>query len=573
MRISNLALRGSSLCALTAVCLLLIFGAKSVWGAAGGGAVNDELIPVTFQLRWHHQFQFAGYYAAVEKGFYREAGFDVNIVEGRPGRTPVGEVLAGRATYGEANSELLYARLNGKPLVALAAVFQHSPSVLLVKRSSGITSPQDLVGRRVMMVGGTDDVDFMAMFRNEGIDPRQLQIQESSYDLLDLVNGRTDAFNAYLTNEPYLLAKLGIDGSIINPRTYGIDFYSDILFTTEREVKEHPEEVRAFRRASLRGWEYAMEHPEEVVRWLVGKYHTKKTEEHLHFEAAMMRGLIMPDLIQIGHMNPGRWKHMADIFVEQKMVATGYDLRGFIYDPEHRPDYGWMVRGFKIALPVTFAALALTLLLMVFNRRLQAEIRVRQQAEAEIRRLAHYDVLTGLPNRALYHDRLDQAIAKVKRDNSVLAVLFLDLDGFKQVNDSAGHEVGDDLLKTVARKLEDTVREVDTVGRIGGDEFVIVLEELTQAADAEVAAEKIIKAISAVYCEGCGSFPVSGSIGVALYPQHGRDVQTLIKHADTAMYAAKRSGKRRIAVYAADAPHDAGTPEPPSSPDCVKDTS
>ncbi|MDO9189843.1 MAG: ABC transporter substrate-binding protein, partial [Sulfurimicrobium sp.] len=171
--------------------------------AANAGTSSKPLAPVTMQLRWLHQFQFAGYYAALHKGFYREKGLDVTIVAGAPDRRPVEEVMAGRAQYGEANSELLFHYLKGDPLVALAAIFQHSPSVLLTRKDSGIRTPQDLIGKRIMMVGGTEDVDFLAMLANEGVVSHKFEILPSSYDIQDLINGKTDAFNAYLTNEPY----------------------------------------------------------------------------------------------------------------------------------------------------------------------------------------------------------------------------------------------------------------------------------------------------------------------------------------------------------------------------------
>lgn len=243
---------------------------------------------VDLQLRWHHQFQFAGYYAAVEKGFYKEEGLDVLIHAGDPAHQPVPEVLAGHAHYAEGNSEVLYQRLLGKPLVALAAIFQHSPSVLLTRRDSGIESVHDLMGKKVMLMNMTEDADFLSMFLSEDISLSQVQIMPSSYDINDLISGKVDAFNSYTTNEPYLLKQRNIAYNIIDPSTYRIDFYSDILFTSEAELRDHPKRVEAMRRATLKGWRYAMDHPDEIITLLLDKYHVEKTREHLEFEAAEM---------------------------------------------------------------------------------------------------------------------------------------------------------------------------------------------------------------------------------------------------------------------------------------------
>jgi ABC-type nitrate/sulfonate/bicarbonate transport system substrate-binding protein len=153
---------------------------------------------------------------AVDKGFYRDRGLDVEIIAGSPQRRPVNEVLAGRAQYGEANTELLHSYLNGEPVVALSAIVQHSPSMLLVRRDSGIRTPQDLIGKRVMMMGGTDDVDLLTMLVKEGVEPKSVQIIPSSYNIQDLVDGKVDAFNAYATNEPFYLQEKGIESYIQN---------------------------------------------------------------------------------------------------------------------------------------------------------------------------------------------------------------------------------------------------------------------------------------------------------------------------------------------------------------------
>ena len=370
-----------------AIIVLVTIPSAITTQAAAQTAEADRIppVPITLQLRWHHQFQFAGYYAAKAQGFYRNAGLDVSIVAGAPDRQPLVEVLAGRAQFGTANSELLFEKLNGTPLVALASIFQHSASVLLVRRDSRISSPQDLVGRKVMSIGKEADIGLMAMLRNEGVDPDQVIFQESSYDIDDLVQGNTDAFNSYLTNEPYILKKAGVPVIVINPATYGTDFYSDILFTSADLVRNHPDRVKRFRAASLRGWIYAMQNQEEIVDLILNKYKSGKTREHLQFEASAMVPLILPDLIEMGHMNPGRWKHMADTFVMHGFADPDYSLEGFIYDPDPPPDlrkwYG-LVGGLIFAVLVVAGV---AVVVVNYNRKLKIEIGERALAEAALR--------------------------------------------------------------------------------------------------------------------------------------------------------------------------------------------
>jgi diguanylate cyclase (GGDEF)-like protein/PAS domain S-box-containing protein len=169
--------------------------------------------------------------------------------------------------------------------------------------------------------------------------------------------------------------------------------------------------------------------------------------------------------------------------------------------------------------------------------------------EGEMSHLAQHDTLTDLPNRLLLNDRLSQAISLARRNHCQLAVLFLDLDGFKHINDSLGHSVGDKLLQSVAERLSDCVRKSDTVSRQGGDEFVILLSEVTQAADAAIIAEKIIAELKRAHRIGKHRLRISASIGLSTYPTDGEDAETLIKNADTAMYDAKQSGRDKFRFF------------------------
>ena len=177
------------------------------------------------------------------------------------------------------------------------------------------------------------------------------------------------------------------------------------------------------------------------------------------------------------------------------------------------------------------------------------DITDRKLAEQRIAHMAHHDALTGLPNRVLLRDRIQQAIAHAHRDGTQLAVLFLDLDRFKTINDSLGHQLGDRLLQSVASRILVCVREGDTVARVGGDEFVIAIPGLGSAADASAVGSKILEVLASAFHLNGSDLHVSGSIGISLYPSDGADAETLMRNADTAMYHAKDSGRGKLQFF------------------------
>ena len=163
--------------------------------------------------------------------------------------------------------------------------------------------------------------------------------------------------------------------------------------------------------------------------------------------------------------------------------------------------------------------------------------------------LAHYDLLTGLPNRALFADRARQALAKAKRDQTELAVMFLDLDKFKQINDTLGHATGDLLLKEAAARMQACLRASDTVARIGGDEFVVLLPSIEAATNAMAVAQKMRQVLDQPFVLAGHTLSISASIGISIYPGHGDDEKQLLKNADIAMYRAKGEGRNRVAFH------------------------
>jgi diguanylate cyclase (GGDEF)-like protein/PAS domain S-box-containing protein len=633
---------------------------------------------VTLQLKWTHAFQFAGYYAALEQGYYRDAGLQVNIVEASPATNPVREVVDGKAQYGVGTSGLLLERAAGKPVVALAVVFQQSPYEIYA--APQVQHLRDLIGKRIMLEPQSDEL--VAYLKKAGVPLDRIQQIPHSFDANGLMKGDTEAISGYVSNEPYYFKQAHYPYQTFSPRSAGIDFYGDNLFTSEKELHEHPEQVKAFRAASLRGWQYAKEHRSEVIDLILAKYTQQHSRDYLYFESDQMIPLLQPNLIEIGYMNPDRWRHIADTYADIGLLPSDFPLGNFLYDASE-PDLTWFYRGLLIALALIGIIALVALYILQTNRKLQSsllklgatqqalsqseqhyrllvenmrdvvwildpvtlrfryvspsverlrgytpeqvmrepidaaltleygaalkqqiqrnmadfmsgtepdkvyveelqqpckdgtliwteaiaqyyrnketgqieihgvtrDISERKAAQEKIQHMAMHDMLTGLPNRMLLNDRLQQALIAAKRDNGHCALMFLDLDEFKQINDTLGHDVGDQLLKLAAARMLECVRESDTVARIGGDEFIVLLRTVEDAHHAFVVAEKMRVALSQPFEVMQQRLTISSSIGIALYPEHGKDYSELSKNADIAMYWAKGCGRDNVQLF------------------------
>jgi len=893
-------------------------------------ASAQALESVTLQLKWRHAFQFAGYYAAREKGFYAEEGLDVAIRGRVPGVNNIQQVLEGKAEYGVADSGLILERLNGKPVVVLAAIFQHNPLVFVTLKKSGIVNPYELLGKRLMsdpndaalliaaMYSELNNTELIAMLNQAGLPAAKFTAIDNTFNLDDLINGKVDAVSAYRTDQIYDFREKGIEIHIIDPHDYGVDFLGDNLFTTEQELRQHPDRAQRFLRASLKGWTYALEHPEELIQIILAKYNPDQrlSENRLRFEAQETAKMIARESIPIGTTNSKRFLQIADSYRQMGLVSSMTNWDGFIYgqekagarrfnniemawlaahpivrvginpdfapyewadaegrhagltadylklieqrlgikfapivdkswpeilkmaehgeldmlshvnktpdlerhliftapyisypiiiidqatqgftgklsrlkhkrvtvvegyfmqellardypdiqlvpaknirealnkvrsgeadayvgdaaassynvkregllelqfsgETEYRSGYGMaatksnpelatlLTKAFNdiplsekesienrwiniqpeagIRYETLFKYVAALLLLIIFvlgwNTLLRKEIRKRKKIEHEFRKtenslrmaasvfantqegilitdknaniidvnhaftkitgytrnevlgknpslfksglqnknvyaamwhsinrqgfwsgelwnrrkngeffaewstisavydkkkevshyigtftditrlkehekklehIAHYDPLTGIPNRILLADRMHQGIAQCKRESSCLVVGYLDLDGFKPINDRFGHQTGDKLLVEIARRIKQTLRESDTVARLGGDEFVFLLVGLARAEECEITLARLLDVISSPVVLDKQTVAVSASIGISIFPGDNADPDTLLRHADQAMYQAKLTGKNRFHMYDAD---------------------
>ncbi|MGQ1909334.1 ABC transporter substrate-binding protein [Marinifilum sp. RC60d5] len=332
-----------------------------------------EYEKIKLQLKYTHQFQFAGYYAAIHKGFFKEEGLEVELLEGDTINT-INQVLMGKADYGISSNDILLAYVNNKPIVLLSAIFQRSPSIFLSLKESNIHSAHDLINKRIMLLDEFRDPELLAIFFKEGIHSNDFTRLNSSYDINDLINKKTDVLNAYSTNEPYLLNEQNIAYSIIHPQTYGIDFYGDGIFTSKKEVNNHPKRVDAFLRASKKGWEYALNNTDEIIDIIITTYKVDKSKKHLEFEAQEIKKLILNEYIEIGHINPGRLDHIAKICAEMGMISPNYNLENFIYKTEKTKAPLWLKWTLLASMLLASIIAFYTLYLFFFTKKLKIEV-------------------------------------------------------------------------------------------------------------------------------------------------------------------------------------------------------
>ncbi|MDO9266914.1 MAG: ABC transporter substrate-binding protein [Sulfurimonas sp.] len=296
-------------------------------------AQQKTLEKVSLQLQWLDQFQFAGYYIAKEKGFYRDAGFDVEIKKFSYSTNVVGDVTSGKTTYGVGRSSLIWYYSNGKDISLLSAIFQISPLTMISLKSSNINDIKDFIDKTVMT---TEDVvetaSVYAMIRSAKVDENSIKYKKHTFDIEELIDGRVDLYAGYVSNELFALEKRKIAYKIFSPKDRGFDFYDDILFTSQEEVRENSQRVNDFKKASIKGWEYAFENIEEAVDIIYKNYNaTNKTKEHLLFEASELKKLAYADGVPLGTIKKNKMERILDIYRVMGLVDSNVDLEKLIF--------------------------------------------------------------------------------------------------------------------------------------------------------------------------------------------------------------------------------------------------
>ena len=301
-------------------------------------ANNTSLEKVSLQLHWKQQFEFAGYFIAKEKGFFKDVGIDVDILEYHNGINLTQSVISKEHTFAIGYSNTILDEINTNKIVLLSANFQSSPHVLVSLKSSNINSIKDFKNKKIMIdKEATQSAAFISMLQANGISFDDMLIEKPSFKVEHLIDGTVDLASYYYTNETYTLDKKAIAYNIWDPKDYGFDFYSDILFTSKEELEKYPLLVENFRTASLKGWEYAFNHIDETVDIILQKYNSQnKTQGELLYEARALKELAYHDNIPFGTIQKEKIQRLIDIYTLLGLYKNNTNIDELIYQGSNK---------------------------------------------------------------------------------------------------------------------------------------------------------------------------------------------------------------------------------------------
>lgn len=367
---------------------------------------------VSLQLKWMHQFQFAGYYIAKEKGFYANAGFDVEIRERDLTSSPFDDVISGRADYGIADSSIVLQRLKGHPVVIASTVFQESPLVFMSLQSKNITSIYDLADQRIMFQRSVDDAALIAMIALAGIGNNEYTHVPHDFDNMSLIKGDVDVMSAYKTDQVLSYRDMEVDINILDPSSYGIDFYGDLIFTSESNVRNKPERVKAFVRASLKGWQYALDNPEEAVDLIIEKYNKQAVKKLLLLEAQETKSIIKSNYVPLGTMHEQRFIRIANVYKDLDLVPKSSALGGLTLSSYEKTTKPLSAQ----TLLVIFSSVTLLILILItvimFNYKLKKIVKEKTNA------LSIKNIELAKHIEQINHKNSQLEVAKLEADNA-----------------------------------------------------------------------------------------------------------------------------------------------------------
>lgn len=517
-------------------------------------AKDTSLQTIKLQLQWKYQFQFAGFIMAKELGYYEDVGLDVELIEYN-NSVMMQDLEEKKIDYAITNSIISYENKKLRDVTLVATYFQKSPLILITQKD--IKSVMDLKNKKIMIAqDNITNSSLGILFEYFDINPQNNTFLPPSFNINDFIQKKVDVITGFRSNELYILDNLNIPYNIIDPIEHGFSTNAINLFVSHDRIQNKAQEIDDFLSATKKAWEYSLSHIEEVAKLIHNKYQPNKSVEHLIYEGKVTKELMLRNLYDIGEINQNFVMKTYKTLIKNNQLNKYEKSDRLLLKRENLQL--WINEQYIQRTEYSFAFLiagffSLILLLILFwSFKMKKEIKRRVKAEIALKHQAQHDALTNLPNRYLFLDRLTQSMRQAKRFKKKIAVLYIDLDHFKEINDSLGHNVGDILLQEVALRLKKSVRETDTVARLGGDEFIIILNNFTIIETILPILKSIMSTLSKQFFIENQAMYITLSLGVAIYPDDSIDADTLIKNADAAMYNAKDSGRNKYQFYTLD---------------------
>ena len=295
---------------------------------------SENLKKITIQLSWFDQFQFAGYYMAKEKGFYKELGLDVEIKPFEFGIDIPKEVSDGKIDFAVGRETLILERTKNRNIVALYALFQASPLILMTTKESGINTINDFSNKKIMTtIDDSSEVSLKAMIISNKVKVEDLNFLKHTHNINDLLNKNTDVISAYISKAPFQLNQKSVEYNIFDPKKFGFDMYSDMLYTSENLINSDLNTVLLFKKASLKGWEYAYSNIQESANLIYEKYNSEKlTKAELIYEGRELKKLSYFKTANLGEIKKDKIQRIYDLYNLMGLIDTPIDLEKFVFD-------------------------------------------------------------------------------------------------------------------------------------------------------------------------------------------------------------------------------------------------
>ncbi len=304
---------------------------------------SKELKKVTLQLSWFNQFQFAGYYMAKEKGFFEELGLDVEIKPFEFGIDIPKNVNDGKIDFAVGRETLILERIKNPNIVALYALFQSTPLILISTKESEINTINDFSNKKVMTtIDDASEVSLKAMITSNKIKLENLTFLKHTHNIDDLINKNTDVISAYISKSPFTLQNKGIEYNIFDPKKYGFDMYSDLLYTNQNLIDDDLSTVLSFKKASLKGWEYAYSNIEESAEVILKKYNSEKLgRDELIYEGNELKKLSYFKTANLGEIKKDKLQRIYDLYNVMGLISNPINIDKFIFDIDNLSNYAF----------------------------------------------------------------------------------------------------------------------------------------------------------------------------------------------------------------------------------------